>query len=60
MSDADKPGVTLLAIDDDPKSLELIRDALSRDDLTILTSSDPAAGLELALEHRPKSCFSTW
>ena len=44
MSDADKPGVTLLAIDDDPKSLELIRDALSRDDLTILTSTDPATG----------------
>ena len=54
MSDADKPGVTLLAIDDDPKSLELIQDALSRDDLTILTSTDPAAGLELALERRPE------
>ena len=54
MIDADKPGVTLLAIDDDPKSLELIQDALSRDDLTILTSTDPAAGLELALQHHPE------
>ena len=54
MSDADRPGVTLLAIDDDPKSLELIRDALSRDDLTILTSTDPATGLELALQRRPE------
>ena len=54
MSDADKPRVTLLAIDDDPKSLELIQDALSRDDLTILTSTDPAAGLELALQHHPE------
>ena len=54
MSDADKPGVTLLAIDDDPKSLELIQDALSRDDLSILTSTDPATGLELALERRPE------
>jgi CheY-like chemotaxis protein len=50
MSDPDRPGVTLLAIDDDPKSLELIRDALSRDGLTILTSMDPASGLELALQ----------
>ena len=54
MSDADKPRVTLLAIDDDPKSLELIQDTLSRDDLTILTSTDPAAGLELALQHHPE------
>ena len=54
MSDADRPRVTLLAIDDDPKSLELIQDALSRDDLTILTSTDPAAGLELALQHHPE------
>jgi DNA-binding NtrC family response regulator len=54
MSDADKPRVTLLAIDDDPKSLELIQDSLSRDDLTILTSIDPAAGLELALQHHPE------
>ena len=54
MSDADKSGVTLLAIDDDPKSLELIQDALSRDGLTILTSMDPATGLELALQQRPE------
>src|ERR1019366_5607952 len=54
MSDAERPGVTLLAIDDDPKSLELIKDALSREDLTILTSTDPADGLELALERRPE------
>ena len=48
--------MTLLANDNDPKSLELIRDALSRDDLTNLTSSDPAAGLELALERAPRLC----
>jgi len=58
MSDADTPRVTLLAIDDDPKSLELIRDALSRDDLTILTSTDPrrvGAGPRAAA---PISCCS--
>ena len=51
---AEKPGVVLLAVDDDRKSLELIEDALSRDDLTILTATDPAAGLEMALRRRPE------
>src|SRR5208283_15160 len=54
MSDADRTGVTLLAIDDDPKSLELIRDTLSRDGLTILTTINPATGLELAIQRRPE------
>lgn len=51
---AEKPGVVLLAVDDDRKSLELIEDALSRDDLTILTATDPASGLEMALRRRPE------
>jgi DNA-binding NtrC family response regulator len=46
--------VTLLAIDDDPKSLELIQDGLAREELTILTAQDPEAGLELALRRRPE------
>ena len=46
--------MTLLAIDDDAKSLELIRDALSQEDLNVLTATDPSAGLELALRHRPE------
>jgi DNA-binding NtrC family response regulator len=46
--------VTLLAIDDDPKSLELIQDGLAREELTILTAQDPGAGLELALQRRPE------
>ncbi len=46
--------VTLLAIDDDPKSLELIQDGLAREGLTILTAQDPEAGLELALRRRPE------
>src|SRR5450759_1122353 len=51
---AEKAGVVLLAVDDDRKSLELIEDALSRDDLTILTATDPASGLEMALRRRPE------
>lgn len=54
MNDLEKPGVQLLAIDDDPKSLELIQDALQRDDLTILTATDPAAGLELVRLWHPQ------
>ncbi len=46
--------VTLLAIDDDAKSLELIQDGLAREELTILTAQDPQAGLELALRRQPE------
>ena len=46
--------LTLLAIDDDPKSLELIQDALSPDDLNIITATDSAVGLELALRELPE------
>jgi DNA-binding NtrC family response regulator len=52
MSEAERP--RLLAIDDDLKSLELIRDALSREELEILTASDPATGLETALGVHPE------
>ncbi len=46
--------VTLLAVDDDPKSLELIQDALAREELTILTASDPVTGVELAAQRHPE------
>lgn len=45
--------VTLIAIDDDPRSLELIVEGLAQDGLEILTASDPERGLELVLRHRP-------
>jgi len=54
MTDTEKAVAELLAIDDDPKSLELIQDALSRSDLSIMTATDPAAGLELVLRRRPQ------
>jgi DNA-binding NtrC family response regulator len=46
--------VTLLAIDDDPASLALINAALKRDDLEILTTEDPEAGLEIVRRRHPQ------
>ncbi len=54
MSEAEGTPLTLLAIDDDPKSLELIQDALAREDLAILTADAPSKGLDLALQRRPE------
>jgi len=44
----------LLAIDDDPRNLEMIRHALDRQGLEILTEQDPERGFELFLQARPK------
>lgn len=44
----------LLAIDDDPHNLEMIRLALDRQGLDILTEQDPERGFELFLQARPK------
>ncbi|MCL4851254.1 MAG: sigma-54 dependent transcriptional regulator, partial [Bryobacteraceae bacterium] len=46
--------ITLLAIDDDPESLALVRAALKRDDLEILTTEDPEAGLNMVRRLRPQ------
>lgn len=46
--------ITLIAVDDDPTSLELISDALEQTNLQILTAMDPRAGLELIREKRPE------
>ena len=55
-SDATNPGNTLklLAIDDDSQNLELIKLALERHGLEILTSQDPEEGFELFLQKRPR------
>jgi DNA-binding NtrC family response regulator len=47
------PPVTLVAIDDDPLSLELITEALSSPQLEILTFTDPEKGLRTVLQQRP-------
>ena len=44
----------LLAIDDEPKGINLIKDALSDSGLEILTASDVAEGLEVLKATRPR------
>lgn len=46
--------LTLLAVDDNPENLELIRAALEKHEVEILTSSDPEAAFEIFLKTRPK------
>lgn len=46
--------VSLLAIDDDPDSLDLIRDTLAQDGLEIITAVAPQQGLELILRLHPQ------
>src|SRR5262245_11639616 len=46
--------ITLLAIDDDPASLELVSDALEQTDLEILTATDPQSALNIIREKRPE------
>jgi DNA-binding NtrC family response regulator len=50
---ADTPPLCLLAIDDDPATLELIQEALTGPDLQVHTATDPAQGLALAWRFRP-------
>jgi len=44
----------LLAIDDNPQNLELVRAALEQQELEILTADDPEAGFETFLQERPR------
>jgi DNA-binding NtrC family response regulator len=53
MTGAESNLITLVAIDDDPATLELISEALSEDYLEILTALDPEEGLRLVREKRP-------
>ncbi len=54
MSDARKPALSLLIIDDNAGSLELLSAALTQPGLEILTASDPEEGVELVHRHRPQ------
>lgn len=45
--------VTLLVIDDDPQSLELVSATLEQDGLELLTADDPEEGLRLVRQRRP-------
>jgi len=54
MSDTAKPVVSLLIIDDNPGSLELLSSALAQPGLEILTASDPEDGLDIACSRHPQ------
>src|SRR5215471_3446760 len=49
-----KPAVSVLVIDDNAGSLELLSAALAHPDLEILTASDPEQGLDLVANRRPQ------
>lgn len=49
-----RPNVKLVAVDDTPSSLELVREALEQEGLTILTTTDPEEGLDLVFNERPQ------
>lgn len=46
--------VKLVAVDDTPSSLELLRESLTQDGLTILTTTDPEDGLDMVFNERPQ------
>src|SRR5689334_2276261 len=46
--------VSLVIIDDNPRSLEFVSSALSREGVEIFTASDPEEGLDLVYTHRPQ------
>jgi DNA-binding NtrC family response regulator len=54
MPDARKPAISLLIIDDNPGSLEMLSSALTQTGVEILTAADPEEGLELVHRHRPQ------
>ena len=45
--------VRVLAVDDDPQALRLIRDALVKSDYTPIVTADPEEALRLVVEERP-------
>ena len=48
------PVVKLVAIDDNPESLELVSEALAREGLEIFTATDPENGLDLIYREHPQ------
>src|ERR1700730_13156247 len=54
MPDTRRPSVSLLIIDDNAGSLELLSSALAQPELEILTASDPEEGLDLVFERHPQ------
>ena len=46
--------VSLVIIDDNPRSLEFVSAALARENVRIFTASDPEQGIDLVYTHRPQ------
>lgn len=53
MTDARNP-ISLVIIDDNPRSLEFVATALASDGVQIFTAADPEEGLDLVYTHRPQ------
>jgi DNA-binding NtrC family response regulator len=49
-----KPVLSILIIDDNPGSLELLSSALAQPELEVSTASDPEEGLDLVHSHHPQ------
>jgi len=49
-----QPALSLLIIDDNPGSLEMLSSALAQPDLEILTASDPEEGMDLVHSRHPQ------
>jgi DNA-binding NtrC family response regulator len=49
-----KSSVSIVIIDDNPRSLEFVSVALAREGVEIFTASDPEEGLDLVYSHRPQ------
>jgi len=49
-----RPALSLLIIDDNPGSLEMLSSALAQPDLEILTASEPEHGVDLVHSHHPQ------
>jgi len=49
-----RPALSLLIIDDNPGSLEMLSSALAQPDLEILTASDPEEGVDLVHNRHPQ------
>src|SRR5579864_635534 len=45
---------SLVIIDDNPRSLEFLSEALARENLKIFTASGPEEGIDLVYTHRPQ------
>ncbi|HEY6972569.1 MAG TPA: sigma-54 dependent transcriptional regulator [Candidatus Angelobacter sp.] len=46
--------VSVVIIDDNPRSLEFVSEALARDNVRIFTASDPEEGIDLVYTHHPQ------